>query len=319
MRDRSLRRLPVSPLLLAGLLIVPLTGLVEPAAADTVRLTNGRAYEGVIAEELPEGVRVRLAFGYLVIPHDQVAGVDRSPSALADYLRRRAELAARDDADAADWLALARWARTQDLHQGVREAAARAAEIDPHLAGLEPLLRPFGLVLDTELARWIPLDEAMARRGLVRFEGEWISRAEQRERLAELDRRREREAEAATARRLAAATDRLAAVQETRAYERQTPYPAHDSWYAPGDVVYVPFAVPVLVVPTHPFPGFGHHQRPPHPHPGGGALPPAAPPAPGHGYSSFLSRPPGSLLPPGDPGAPPPSPGRSSSSSSAGG
>src|SRR5262245_48978521 len=50
--------------------------LALPAAADTVRLKNGRAYEDVIAERTPEGVRIQLAFGHIVIPDSQVASVE---------------------------------------------------------------------------------------------------------------------------------------------------------------------------------------------------------------------------------------------------
>jgi hypothetical protein len=256
-----------------------------PAAGDTVRLTNGRAYEGVIAETLPEGVRIRLAFGYLVLPHDQVVAVERAPSALAEYLRRKTALSYRADVTAADWLALARWAKANELYQGVREAGQLAAELDPELPGLEPLLRPFGLVLFAELGRWMPLDEAMARRGLVRYEGEWISKEEQRQRLAERARLEAMRAEAEAARRMAAAAERMQRVEEeTRRREAER-------WYYPPLVFY---PVPGFVVG---FPGGRpHHGREPHEAPEGGRR---------GGYDDLRHRQPGSLLPPGDPGAPP--------------
>src|ERR1044072_1673068 len=63
--------------------------------ADTVRWKNGRAYEGAIAERTPQGVRVQLAFGHIVIPADQVIAIEQAPSALATYLERKAALDAR--------------------------------------------------------------------------------------------------------------------------------------------------------------------------------------------------------------------------------
>lgn len=257
--------------------------LAAPVAADTVRLRNGRAYEGVIAERAPEGVRIRLAFGVIVIPHDQVAAVEESPSALAEYLRRREALAARAGATAADWLALARWARANDLPQAVRDTALQAAELDPRLPGLDPLLRPFGLVLDEGLERWIPLEESMARRGFVRHDGEWITKAEHRELLADRERERVAAAQEAAARRVEAAA---AAVQRREELAPPTVVVVDDRWRADAAYVVVPWFVPGFPLPVHPHrpPGHGHGHR----H-DGHATP---------GYSHWLSRQPGSLLPP---------------------
>jgi hypothetical protein len=272
-------------------LLLAVLALPAVAAGDTVRLVNGRAYEGVIAESTAEGVRIRLAFGYLVLPHDQVAGIDKGPSALAEYLRRKGELFDRIDADAGDWLALARWARAQELHQGVREAAMLAAELDPELPGLDPLLRPFGLVLVSEIGRWIPLDEAMARRGLVRHGGEWISKEERRVRLAEEARLEALQAEAEAARRMAAVAERRQREEEQRRAGTEL------GWYG-ASVVLVPLPIPGVVFAGAPFfpgkpvePGDGHGRR-----------------RRDRGSDALRFRQPGSLLPHGDPGAPPPPP-----------
>jgi hypothetical protein len=258
------------------------------AGADTVRLRNGRAYEGVIAEEVPGGVRIRLAFGHLVLPAEQVLAIEKSPSALAEFLARRAALEASPGATAADWIALARWSRGRELAQGTREAALAAADLDPRHAGLEPLLRPFGLVLDGGLGRWIPFDESMARKGLVRDEGEWITVGQQRERQAERDRLRVAAAQEASARRMAAAAEAMERTARRR--------PDVVAVYVPPPVI----AMPLLPYPVYVVPPVVVYPEPPHP--------PMPPPvvAPRHGYGRWSTRAPGSLLPPPpvDPGAP---------------
>jgi hypothetical protein len=215
--------------------------------------------------------------------------VERAPSALAEYLRRKQELTYRTDTAAGDWLSLARWAKANELYQGVREAGMLAAELDPELAGLEPLLRPFGLVMFAELGRWMPLEEAMARRGLVRHEGEWISKEEQRERLAERARLEAMRAEAEAARRMAAAAERMQRVEEEarRREAERWHYPPLVFYPVPGFVV----GIPVIAAPRGGEPkeaSEGTSRR--------------------GGYDDLRHRQPGSLLPPRDPGAPPPPP-----------
>jgi hypothetical protein len=285
---------PLPPVLAAALLATALAP--SPAAADTVRLRNGRAYEGVIAEEVPGGVRIRLAFGHIVLPHDQVVAVEKAPSALAEYLARKAALTTDVRTTAADWLALARWSRSHELAQGVREAALLAAELDPDLPGLDPLLRPFGLVLDEGIRRWIPFEESMARRGMVRDDGEWVTLAEQRERREERDRRRAALAQEQAARSMAAAAAAMERNELRREQERYVERAYAPALLVPLPVLAYPIVVPPVVV------------VPPHHHPGTPPGPAPAPvPAPHHGYGRFLHRAPGSLLPPpGDPAVPPP-------------
>jgi len=233
-----------------------------PAAADTVRLKNGRAYEGVLAERTPAGVRVQLAFGHIVIPDDQVLAVDKGPSVLATYLARRAALEARPDAPAADWLELARWAKVHDLSTSSRQAAMLAAELDPRLPGLDAMLRPLGLVFEEALVRWIPLEESMARRGLVRWEGQWVSVEEKREGLAAAERRRAADQQEAATRRMAAAAEAMQRTQE-RILVREAMRQEAESrapLYMPV-ITYPGFWIPpvvVVVAPTQP----GHQPRP---------------------------------------------------------
>ena len=280
----------------SALLLLLAAAVALPLRADTVRLKNGRAYEGVIAERVPQGVRVQLAFGHIVIPAEQVAAIEKSPSALATYLQRKAALQARPSANAAAWLELAFWAKTNDLPSAAREAALVAAEIDPRLPGLDAMLRPHGLVYEEKLARWIPFEESMARRGLVRYDGEWMSVAEQRERIAERDRQRAAVAQEAASRRMADAAEAMLRTQQSmveRDARVQEKLLRQAELYANGwgQVVTFPgfWAPPVVVVVNPPRPS--HPGRPPHPGP------PPQTPFPRSNYSSLQSRQPGSFLP----------------------
>ena len=170
-----------------ALLLLLAAAAALPLRADTVRLKNGRAYEGVIAQRTGQGVRVQLAFGYIVIPNDQVAAVEAAPSALAGYLKQKAMLNLSPAAKASDWLELARWAKVRRPRAPTRvRVACRRAR--PKVPGSSDA-RPLGLVYEEALGRWIPFAESMARHGLVPWNGEWITRDEQRARSEEQDRR----------------------------------------------------------------------------------------------------------------------------------
>ena len=262
------------------LLGLSLTGGV--VSADDVFLKNGRKFEGVIAETTDTQVRIRMQGGVVSLPKSQVLRVEAKDSDLSGYLRRKEALRKSPDTRAQDWLELARWAKTQGLEQGAREAALVAAELDPQLEGVATLLRGYKYSFDEQLGRWISYEESMRRRGFVFTQGAWISRAELAER-ARLQRENEAHMaqlrEAARAERAARQTEMLLAtqtalLQETiRDREREATY---ISPYAPT------YSWPVVVIPGF-FPprchhgdcnppsggghgggdGGGHHNRPP--------------------------------------------------------
>jgi hypothetical protein len=271
----------------------------SPSIADTVRLKNGRAYEDVIAERTPQGVRVQLAFGQIILPNDQVVAIEKGESVVEAYLARKATLESAN-AGAADWLLLAQWAKMRDLSSAARQAAVKAAELDPRLPGLDAMLRPHGLVFEEALARWIPFEESMARRGLVRYEGEWISVEEQRERIAERQRRRAVEAQEEASRRLAAAAEEMRRTQEQIALERQRAMENayYDSGYWPTWWGFPGFFFPPVV--GHPN-GHGHRHRTP-----GSPMPPIVSPEPRHSFGRLQRRQPGTFLPLDDPSFNPP-------------
>src|SRR6185295_9698937 len=119
-----------------------------PVFADDVYLTNGRKFEGVVAETTDSQVRIQMQGGVLSLPKSQVLRVEVEDSSLAGYLRRRDALKKNPAAGAPEWLELARWSRSQGLGQATREAAMAAAALNPGLEGLAPILRAYGYVLD---------------------------------------------------------------------------------------------------------------------------------------------------------------------------
>lgn len=269
-----------------------LVGSVPAARADDVYLDNGGVFEGVVAEAQGAQVSIHLAFGDLVLPRDRVLRIERKSSDLEEYLTRRDALGARPDAVAL--LDLARWADGHGLEHNAREAAERAARIDPDLASLAPLMRRLGFERLADDGPWVTYEEAMRRRGFVEAAGGWITPAELAARRAEGERR---ETAAAERRRLES-TERLAAAAEALAaasiVQSQAPQPV----------------LPVSAwIPIASFPGF-FSFGPGHPLPaarprGPGALPSPRPPAAlrppaatSFGvFQDFLSRPPGSLIP----------------------
>jgi len=241
-------------------LFLPFIFLIAiPVLADDVYLTNGRKFEGVVAETTESQVRIQMQGGTLSLPKSQVLRVETNDSSLAGYLRRKEALKKNLSASASDWLELARWARSQGLGQATREAALRAATLDPRLEGLAPLLRGYGYVLDQQLDRWIPYEESMRRKGFVLSNGQWLTREEYAAKArawAEEDARRRAVYEE---RARAAREDRLAALTEltlTRELTQQAAAPAYPVYANPF------YGMPVVVIPGFWIPQDGSMRHP---------------------------------------------------------
>jgi len=265
---------------------------LAPARADTVYLVNGRSFENVIAEMTETEVKIRMPGGSLSLPRSHVLRVESSDSDFAEYLRRKEAI--RRSASAADWLALAQWAKRQGMEQGAREAALAASNLDPRLEGVAPLLRSYGYVFDEQLDRWIPYADSMRRRGFVFADGQWLSREEnaarQRAREEELERRRAERAATQASQATQAVREvelALASLELQQRLQRTAEPPA----------------VGIPAYPVYVFPGFWN--VPPQPCHHCGMEPPPEPPRPAPGGSrSQLPREthgvfhvPGSLLP----------------------
>jgi hypothetical protein len=206
-----MRTVSASTALLLGTLLA-----APPLLADDVYLKNGRSFENVVAEVGDTQVRVHMPGGVLSLPRSAVDRVVKADSSFAEYTRRKQELESRGrgaghgGVRAEDWLELARWARSNGLPQGAREAALTAAEINPREPGLAGLLRGFGYVYEASLDRWISYDEAMRLHGFVQEGGTWVSREEHAERVQAQAAARAQAALAARA-EAAAARDLMAA------------------------------------------------------------------------------------------------------------
>lgn len=263
--------------------------------ADTVYLDNGKTFEEVIAEETETQVRIRIAGGQITLPRSKVLRVEKSVTSLELYLRTKEGLSRSDPAQAREWLDLALWARARGLEQGFREAALIAAELDPQLEGLAPVLRQLGYVLDPELGHWIPYGESMRRQGYVFYDGTWMTPEERtlRVRLREQDlAERRARAEAAEQTRLLRdiALLTLAELELTRESLRAAP-----------PVPPLGYGLPVAIFPG----GFFFHGDPHHPVPKGHRGPhlpsvhPQGHPGDHHPSAqiSIFTRQPGSLIP----------------------
>jgi hypothetical protein len=197
-----------------------LAALAAPATADTVYLVNGNRFEEVIAEHEGGDVRIRLPYGEIVLPGKVVERVERSPSVWEEFREREARLR-RASATAGDWLDLAIWAEGVDYARGSSRALLRAAEMNPQLEGLAPLMRGLGYMHDTETGEWLSEAELMERRGYRRWGDVWLPREEYLDRLRAHREAEKRRREEDREERIARAIEALAIAQLTRPAESE--------------------------------------------------------------------------------------------------
>lgn len=242
------------------------------ARADVVHLKGGGRIEGEIVEDRADAVVVEVSAGRITIPRSRVEGTAQGTSALAQFRARSARLAG---GDIAGWLALGEWARDHDLLTQARAAFEHVLAIDPTNARAHQAL---GDVLVA--GRWLTLEDSRRARGLVEFDGEWVTPAERQalvaERAAETAARREaleaeariREAEA-RARAAEAEARRIEADQQQAAGDG-FPYPyVFGGGFGPvlppvdAGTVGPPPPPPVVVVAIDPQHGHRHRDRAP--------------------------------------------------------
>ncbi len=212
--------------------------------------------------------------GEIVLPARLVARIERSQPVWRQYGEREAELRA-TAAGAHRWLELARWADRAGHPRGMRRALLEAAEIDPGLEGLAPLMARLGFVLDEELGRWLSEEDYMRRRGYRLWGDRWLAAEEYDARRRAHEQAEQRRREDARQERIARAIEALVLTQLGRAAESESePGPAEGR--GPLVAVYSgghPWGLPVVPLPP-------------------------TPPQPGQGtYDKLAKRQPGSLLP----------------------
>lgn len=162
-------------------------------AADEVFLKGGGRLEGIVVEQDAKSVVIEMGPGRVTIPRSRVERIVGGSAALTTYRERASRLSA---TDTAGWFELALWAQGRGLTTQAQAAFERVVGIDPGNATAQR-------ALDREWVdgRWLQRGDAMRARGLVEFEGRWVSREEREAALAErteaeLADRRQAEAEA---------------------------------------------------------------------------------------------------------------------------
>jgi hypothetical protein len=159
-------------LVLLGFLIFPLR-----AEADEVFLRGGGHLTGEVVERRADSIVVDVGAGRIGLPASSVERIVPGPSPLAVYQQRAGQLGPKD---AAGWLALGEWARSQDLSTKAGEAFERVLTIDPNNAAAH---RALGHV--QWQGAWMTAEESHRARGYVLFEGRWMSPEEREDIRAE--------------------------------------------------------------------------------------------------------------------------------------
>ena len=208
------------------------------ARADEVFVKGGGRLSGQVIEYGPDTVVVDVGPGQIGLPLSYVERIVPGTTPQAVYRERAARLAA---GDAAGWVALGQWALEQDLLTKARAAFEHVLGVDPSNAAAH-----LGLGHVRVGDQWMTQEDGYRARGLVVYQGSWMTRDEQRtlvdERLAAAEEERVRlEADARV--REAEARARVAEAEAARA-DAELRRPA-----APASG---------LDYPGFPYPGFGY-------------------------------------------------------------
>ena len=154
-------------------LVIGLAAVVLPLAAgsDEIYLKSGGQLSGKVVSRTGTTVEIDLGAGRVTVPVSSVVRIEEGRSALQEYEERASHIAA---ADAEAWVALGKWASSQGLGSQAREAYHRALAASPNDPRANEGLG--NLQID---GKWVSEDEGYRARGYVRFEGEWMTPAEQ--------------------------------------------------------------------------------------------------------------------------------------------
>src|SRR5262245_7169397 len=200
--------------------------LAPCAWADRVVLKSGGTLSGIVVERDATRVLLDVGPGRIGIPMARVERIESGISPLAAFREQAARIAP-GDADA--WAALGVWARERGMETQARSAFEMALQADP---GHSAAHRALGHVRSEDA--WLTLEESYRARGLVPFEGGWVTPAEmqallqQRANSEALDRSR-REAEARA--REAEARAEAAAAEARRAENARTEEDGLPYWW----------------------------------------------------------------------------------------
>jgi len=263
---------------LAGTLLVSTAALSPVVTADEVFLVGGGRIVGDVVKRRADAIVVEVGPGRVTLPASRVARIASGTSALSVYRDRASRLNPRD---VEGWLALGAWARDNDLLTLAREAFEHVLAVD---AGNQTAHEALGHVRLS--GQWMSEDDSYRARGLVNYEGSWMTPAEAHliagQRAAEAEARRA-DREAAAREREAEARVRIAEAEAARAAAEAEaaanngggiPYP----WvFGPSYGPYGPYGG--VVVPPHRSGGRRHGRRP---HEGDARVEPRTPPQTDH-------------------------------------
>ncbi len=143
------------------------------ALADEILLTNGNRIEGIVSsdEPKPEKITVEIGAGEVVLDAGDVVRVRKGRTRLHEYYERREKI--KDSREAGDFFLLALWAKEYKCVKFVRPLCEKVIALEPDHEGAR---RELGH--EKVGGKWMTPEEAMAARGMVRFEGRWITEAE---------------------------------------------------------------------------------------------------------------------------------------------
>lgn len=176
-----------------GLGVFVLSGVT--ALADVLHLKTGGRLDGVLVAETAAVLTIDVGVGRLSVPRTSVSRIERKESALSQYRTRLAAMGPGDVTALAD---LARFAASHGLRSESLLMWARVVALDPRHVEAH---RALGHVL--VVGRFVDEDEANRANGLVRFEGRWVTPAEQAYLLREREQRTASERQLEDARRTA--------------------------------------------------------------------------------------------------------------------
>lgn len=194
------------------------------SSADVLHLKKGGRLEGVLTRETPTSLTIDVGMGQVSIPRSSVARIERKESALSEYRSRLSKI---DPGDVRAYADLARFASESGLRSESRLMWARVLSLDPrnvegHLA--------LGHVLVA--GAYMDEDEANRARGLVHFDGRWMTPAEQSSLLRQREQRATDDRRIDEARRAARDAEDRARRAEAEAARARTaaPAPGYQVW-----------------------------------------------------------------------------------------
>lgn len=177
------------------------------ASADEVQLRNGRTIKNCIAKQDGSKVNLEVGVGTMILDASEVESIKEGDCALKQYAGKRASI--ESSKKASDWYGLATWCKSEGIPKHVTGLMQKVIELDANHAEARKALGHSNVG-----GKWMTFDEANAARGMVQFEGKWMSPIEMeliRRKRVEAAERKAAEAEAKAKRKRDEAEMRAAA------------------------------------------------------------------------------------------------------------